>query len=104
MVEAEERTLLGGTIIGENNNDEVCSILSTDCCGTADCCKDATMQADEDAIKAQTVDRVNVWIDTSIWPDTTFYKEDTNQEGAATGGGDDLLPSSKRSGLNAKGK
>jgi hypothetical protein len=61
------------------------------------------LEVGEDAIKAQTVDRVNVWIDTSIWPDTTFYKEDTNQEGAATGGGDDLLPSSKRSGLNAKG-
>eukprot|EP00984_Skeletonema_dohrnii_P023701 scaffold12796_cov67-Skeletonema_dohrnii-CCMP3373.AAC.2 len=95
MVEAEERTLLGGTIIGENNNDEVCSMLTTDCCGAADCCEDATMQADEDAIKTQTVDRVNVWIDTSIWPDTTFYKEDTNQERAATGGGDCLLPSSK---------
>jgi hypothetical protein len=35
MVEAEERTLLGGTIIGENNNDEVRSMLSTDCCGDA---------------------------------------------------------------------
>eukprot|EP00984_Skeletonema_dohrnii_P009320 scaffold3561_cov104-Skeletonema_dohrnii-CCMP3373.AAC.3 len=37
-------------------------------------------------------------------PDTTLYKEDINQEGAATGGGDGLLPSSKRSGLSAKGR
>ena len=63
---------MGGTI-GENNNDEVCSLLSTDCCGMQ------SLQVGEDAIKAQTVDCVFVLI-----LDTSMYKEDMYKSG---GGG-----------------
>jgi len=65
------------------------------------------LEVGEDAIKAQIVDRVKertFGLIRPFGPDTTLYKEDINQEGAATGGGDGLLPSSKRSGLSAKGR
>ncbi|KAK1739816.1 copine [Skeletonema marinoi] len=65
------------------------------------------LEVGEDAIKAQIVDRVKertFGLIRPFGPDTTVYKEDTNLEGAATDGGDGLLPSSKRSGLSAKGR
>eukprot|EP00577_Skeletonema_sp_RCC1716_P002419 CAMPEP_0113385538 /NCGR_PEP_ID=MMETSP0013_2-20120614/7517_1 /TAXON_ID=2843 ORGANISM="Skeletonema costatum, Strain 1716" /NCGR_SAMPLE_ID=MMETSP0013_2 /ASSEMBLY_ACC=CAM_ASM_000158 /LENGTH=1059 /DNA_ID=CAMNT_0000268295 /DNA_START=151 /DNA_END=3326 /DNA_ORIENTATION=+ /assembly_acc=CAM_ASM_000158 len=65
------------------------------------------LEVGEDAIKAQVVDRVKertFGLIRPFGPDTTLYKEDTNLEGAATGGGDGLLPSSKRSGLSARGR
>ena len=65
------------------------------------------LEVGEDAIKAQIVDRVKertFGLIRPFGPDTTLYKEDTNLEWAATGGGDGLLPSSKRSGLSAKGR
>ena len=68
------------------------------------------LDVDEDVIKAQIVDRVKertFGLIRPFGPNTNLYSEKSKEEeGAAdeTAGGDGLLPSSKRSGLSAKGK
>jgi hypothetical protein len=67
------------------------------------------LDVNQDVIKAQIVDRLKertFGLLRSFGPDTNLYKQEENKEegAAATAASDGLLPSSKRSGLSAKGK